>query len=245
MLTELQRSPRTTLWVWVIQGVGQDQFWVLTDILWFVYSSLVSWADPCLQCGLEAFLLRNGVLVPLHPWGKQEMLLSAFSSSGEHSSVDHMYASWVTEVKPNGWQLLIQLFGLKSEEVLSLSSTSGCLGSSWMQGDGLEERELRLGQRCWDHRDGWNTTCGIEQCFHGVIPVMGQSLRDRWKDNQPEPWELFGMSCSVRKPLPLGLKGLVQLAVGTRKSFVCHVTSNWKWQDMQTNQLLLLSGAEG
>lgn len=151
---------------------------MLTDILWFVYSSLVSWADPCLQCGLEAFLLRNGVLVPLHPWGKQEMLLSAFSSSGEHSSVDHMYASWVTEVKPNGWQLLIQLFGLKSEEVLSLSSTSGCLGGSWMQGDGLEERELRLGQRCWDHRGGWNTTCGIEQCFHGVIPVMGQSLRD-------------------------------------------------------------------
>lgn len=67
--------------------------------------------------------MRNGVLAPLQPWSKQEMLLSTFSSSDEHFSV----IVCVQVRSLYGWQLLIQLFGLKSKGVLSLSSTSGCL----------------------------------------------------------------------------------------------------------------------
>lgn len=52
-------------------------------------------------------------------------------------------------------------------------------------------------------------------------------------------WEL----ASLMKPLPMGFKCWVQIAVRTR-SFVSHVT-NWKWQDIQTNWQLTLSGAEG
>jgi len=53
------------------------------------------------------------------------------------------------------------------------------------------------------------------------------------------------VSCSVRKPasltkpLPLRYKCRVQTAVRTRGSFVSHVTSNWKQQDIQTNWLLV------
>lgn len=52
-------------------------------------------------------------------------------------------------------------------------------------------------------------------------------------------WEL----ASLMKPLPLGFKCQVQTAVRTR-SFVSHVTSNWKWQDIQANWQLTLSGAK-